>query len=414
MRQGKNLPKDRETGWVIKWLRRAAVAMTALLPLIFIPGIERPFSTPKLYLLGGFVAVAGFLFLLGGPFRCPDIPRKFLPSLIVWAGALVGSAVFGEFLSPRALFLSFFSIGWFLLVMAVRPNPLYLAKAIAISCGVLAVIALLQFSGLDPFRVFGWATPVFGSPRMRVFGTLGNPNFVAAVLVAGLPLCVLLALRLQPRVLTFTTIFLPTAAIIATGSRAAIAALLAALLWVAILRKFRAWRLFAAAVLVVAVILPFLPSRSLADTLDGRLYIWKVAIPHLWERPLFGFGPGAFEPKFIEWETAYWREGRGSADQRRFTGLQDHAHNDYLEVFVDSGFVGAFGFGSLLASFLVFAYHRSKKSTGGLSIAASSGVAALMAVAMVDFPLQRPAELFFFWTLMTIVFLEPAGTSAEV
>ncbi len=388
--------------------------MTALLPLVFFPGIERPFSTPKLFLLGGFVVGGGVLFILSGYFRWPAIPRRILPCLIAWPSALMVSALFGEFFSPRALCLSLFSMGWFLLVMAIRPNPLHLAKAIAASCGVLAVITLLQFSGFDPFHLFGWTTPFFGSPRMRVFGTLGNPNFVAAALVASLPLSILVGKLFYPRILYYLAIAFPAAAIFATGSRAAIAALIAVLVWLAVLKQFRRWRLLAAAALILVVLLPFIPSRSLLDTLDGRLYIWRVAASHLWERPVFGFGPGGFEPKFVEWETGYWREGKGTADQRKFSGLQDHAHNDYLETLVDGGLAAALSLGLLLATFFFFAFQKAGNSPRGVSVAASSGVAALTAVAAVDFPLQRPAELFLFWTLIAIVFLEsgeePAGS----
>jgi putative inorganic carbon (HCO3(-)) transporter len=382
------------------------VIMVAIFPFVFIPGIERPFSRPKIILLGGFVFIAGIIAISTGRFRLPTLPRGFRFSLIAWASVLAVSALFGEFVLQEALWLSLFCIGWFLLVIILRPKSVHVAVAIAVTCAVTAAIALLQYMGLDPFRLFGWTTPAYGSPRMRVFGTLGNPNFVAALLVAGMPLSIYLGKLLKPRALYPVVIALETAAIFATGSRSVIAALIAMLVWLSALGQFVHWRLLAAVGLIIVVLIPFMPSRSLKDTLNGRFYIWRVTASHLSERPLVGFGPGAFEPKFIEWETGYWRDGQGSEDQRKFSGLQAHAHNDYLEILVNNGFAGLFSLLFLLGSFFVFAFQQVKGASDNLIAGASAGVIAIASVAMVDFPLHRPAELFLFWTFIALIYLE--------
>jgi len=405
MKVRKSLHRDSDTGKAVSWLRGAVVVMTALFPFILWPGIERPFSTPKIVLLGGFVVIAGILAMSTGHYRLPFLPRGFRLSMIAWPSALIVSALLGAFVSQEALWLSLFSLGWFLLVMLVRPRPVHVAMAVAAAGTITAAIACLQYLALDPFRLVGWTTPVYGSPRMRVFATLGNPNFVAAVLVAGIPLSIYLGKLLKPRFLYYAAAALQSGAILATGSRAAMAALIAALIWLGALGQWTRWRLVAAALVVIAV-LPLMPSRSLMNTFEGRFYIWRVAVPHLFERPLFGFGPGAFEPKFIEWETAHWRDGKGTADQRKFTGLQAHAHNDFLEIIVDSGFVAVLSLWFLLGSFFTFAFLMARKASDGLVIGASAGVVALVTVAMFDFPFHRPTELFLFWTLMTIVYLQ--------
>ncbi len=409
MRGEKNLQGSCEPGTAVKWLRRAVVAMAALFPFILFPGIERPFSTPKIILLGAFVVIAGSWAVGTGNYRLPELPRWFRLSLIAWPSALIASAVWGKFVSPEALWLSLFSLGWFLLVMAVRPGAGHLAVAVAASCAVTAAIALLQYSGLDPFGLFGWKATAYGSPRMRVLGTLGNPNFVAALLVAGLALTVPMGKLLARRAVYCLMIALQAAAVFATGSRAAVAALIAVLVWWGSLGPFPRWRLAAAALIMIAL-LPLMPSRPLLNTIEGRFYIWRITAAHLLERPLFGFGPGAFEPKFIEWETRYWLEGRGTADERRYSGLQAHAHNDYLETLVDGGLAALLSLWLLLGSFLAFAFQKARHAPGGLLTGASAGVVALAAVAMVDFPFHRPAELFLVWTLMALVFLQ-AGSA---
>ena len=412
MMRVKNLSRGFEAVGSAKWIRRAIVAMVAFFPFVVFPGIERPFSVPKIILLGGVVVPVGIFAVITGHFRWSTLPRGVRLSLIAWTSALTVSTLFGQIVSQETLWLSLFSIGWFLLAMAVSPKSEHIAMAVSAACAVTAAIALLQYLGLDPFSLFGWTPSSYGSPRMRVIGTFGNPNFVAAVIVAGMPLSFHPGKLLKHRAIHLFVIALEVAAIFATGSRAAVAALIAVLVWVTALGLVKRWRLMVAAGLIIIGLLPLMPSRSLMVTLSGRFYIWRVTASHLFERPLFGFGPGAFEPKFIEWETGYWRDGRGSADQRQFSGLQAHAHNDYLEILVDSGFAGALGLLFLLGSFFSFAFQQAKRTPGGFSAGASAGVIALASVALVDFPLHRPAELFLFWTLIALVYLE-AGPRVE-
>lgn len=404
-----SFPKATEDQEASKWLRRTMVILVAVFPLVFIPGIENPFSSPKLILLLVFVGICAIFTAWKHRIHLPIVPivpKGFLFSFIAWVFVLAISALSGEFVSPEILWLSLLCAGWFWLVVILRPDPVQVAVAVAISCAITAVIVLLQYLNLDPFRLLGWTTPTYRSPRMRVFGTLGNPNFVAAFLIAGIPLTIYLGKHIKSKALYVIVIALEAAAIFATGSRSVIPALIAVLVWLGLISQFAHWRLMAAVGLIILIVIPFMPSRPLMDTIHGRIYIWKVATSQLTLCPVFGFGPGAFEPKFIEWETAYWRDGHGSDDQRKFSGLQAHAHNDFLEVYVNNGLAGLLSWLMLLGSFLVFAFQKAKRVKGGFSAWASAGIVALAAVSVVDFPLYRPAELFLFWTLMAVVYLE--------
>ena len=350
------------------------------------------------------MVIAGILAIVTGHFRLSGLPRVFRLALIAWPSALILSALFGEFVSLEALLLSLFPVGWFLLVIALRPKPMYLAMAIVASCSLIAAIALLQYLGLDPFHFIGWTRLTYQSPRMRVIGTLGNPNFVAAVLVAGIPLSVHLGKLIKRQIFYYPMMILQAAAVFATGSRAAVAALIASAVWLGILGKFVRWRLMMAIALLMVVLIPLMPSRSLISTLEGRCYIWQVTVPHVLDRPLLGFGPGAFEPKFIEWETSYWRDGRGTDAQRKYTGLQAHAHNDYIEILLNGGITTFFSLWLLLGLFLANVFQTARHGCDDTLAGTSAGVVAMAAVAMIDFPFHRPTELFFLWTLMALAF----------
>ncbi len=391
-------------------LRSAAVILVLLFPLIVLPGAEHPFSTPKLLALLGAVVAGTVLAGVCGLLRRSALPKGLSAALLAWLALFGASAVFGEQTSFAVLLLSLAGAGWFLLLMVIRQRPERLALAMALSGGTVALVALLQFAGVDPFSLAGWIAVGGSGPRMRVYATLGNPNFVAAFLVALLPLATFLNDALRSRGLAILFLILLGVAIFATGSRAAVPALALALVWMSLLGGFARLRHLAAAAGILAVLLPvFAPARSLATTLRGRYYIWEVVAPHIREVPLLGFGPGALPVKWKTWETEYWKSGVVPEAEKVFAGPENHSHNEYLEMLVDSGEAGLAAFLGLVAAFLFFIFGRARRNPSRLPSAASAGLVALLAIALVDFPFHRPTELFVFWTLMAVAWLAAAN-----
>ena len=388
---------------ILDSLRCFAVAVTFILPLLVFPGTERPFSTPKFALLGVATGVGVLVGIYCRAHHRLALPSTIQVTLIVWLAALGASASFGVFTSPPAVLLPVFSVAWCGLVVFVRPRTEYLAWALVLSGAAIATVALLQFLGLDPFTLAGWVPLTGSNSRMRVFATLGNPNFVAAFVAGLLPLTFSLASQARNFRGWLVALFaLQAMAILTTGSRAPILALVCASLWIASLRSGRLGRGFAWAVLSLAVCAAaFSPARNLKTTLRGRTYIWEVSAPHLAEHFLFGLGPGGFGAAFPAWETQYW-QAAPSEDNRSFAGIEDHAHNDYLEIFADTGLAGWLAFVAVLFAILRQAWFRARAGGDRLVAGASAGVVALAAVAFVDFPLMRPTESFLFWSLVMV------------
>jgi O-antigen ligase len=328
-----------------------------LLPLLFLPGLERPFSTPKLWLLL--------------PLAVLHLRAAFHPVWLVWPGAVALSALTAPYASLEALLL------------AVLPLPLALGsrhQPILVASAVESAIVVLQYAGLDPLRLTGWQPETFPGERMRVYGTLGNPNFAAAWL------CTTLPLYLGKGRIWALAAALQAGAIFATGSRVFLLALPAA----ALALPRRKWAL--AALPVAAALVWLSPARPLDVTVEGRLYIARVTAAHLAEIPLTGYGPGSFRLKFAEWQVQWFKE-RGPEDStRRFAGPVDHAHNDYLEFWVEYGPAGLGAFLFLAGWLLWTALSRDP--------AALAGLTALAAVATVDFPFHRPAGWALFWLLI--------------
>ncbi len=370
--------------------RRLFPAAVALLPLACWPAASRPFSAPKLWVIAALDLLIVFQGLSPSPTKRPGasqgVARPSWPWL-AWIAAVSLSAITAPYLSPGA----------FLLI--VLPLPLVVwgvdaestLRALCVASAIESAIVLLQCSGHDPFGWIGWVPETFSSPRMRMYGTLGNPDFVATWLSATLPLCAVMPRRAERAALAT----LQLAAIFCTGSRVLVLVLPAAMLAFAVAsRRFEKWWLLA--VPVACAVVWFSPARPLRATVEGRLRLASVTSSHLAEVPVTGYGPGAFEARFTVSQQAPTRDGEVD---RQIAGPVDHAHDDYLEFWVE---YGPLGFAAFLTVCGSLAWRAWRRRVPG-AVAAALG--ALLAVALVDFPFHRPAA----WTLFAIL----AGVNKE-
>lgn len=127
-----------------------------------------------------------------------------------------------------------------------------------------------------------------------------------------------------------------------------------------------------------------------------RPRLWKTAIRILWDFPLFGTGLAAFSSVFPLYQT--------SGTQ----GVTDlYAHNDYLQLLAETGFLGGF---TLLIALLLFLVHvvkrfRSLRDYRMITFAAG-GISACVAIAVhsvVDFNLYIPANAFHLALIMGLL-----------
>ena len=394
--------------------RLPTLAVVTALPLAAWPGLETPFSTPKLWLLACGVALCSAIGWRSLAHTREGRWHSALPSvaLPLWLASWALSALLGDVVSLAALWLGVGAALWALILLRMVGAPLAVMRAQVAGVTGVALVAVSQWVGLDPFAWLGWFPAIAGaSPRLAVYGTLGNPNFVGCLLAGTLPLAAgLLAAsgRALARSLAVAALVIQVAALFATGSRAGALGTAAAAIAAAVLSRDGRLRVLAAAGLAVAALLVLSsPARPLADTLSGRLYIWRVTSPHAFDRPLAGFGPGAFEVRYPGWEVAARATGQAQPADRPFEGPQQHAHNDYLEALVERGTLGLFALLAVVLSGLAVAWSCARHpSAHPTAIAAAASLAALSAAALVDFPLARPAEAVNFWTAVAIIAMD--------
>jgi O-antigen ligase len=190
----------------------------------------------------------------------------------------------------------------------------------------------------------------------RASGTIGDPNELAAVLVAGLILAAVLIslLRDSPtmRLAAIGALFICAAGLFSTFSRGGLVSLGFVLL-AAIVVGGR-WRGAAALVAFITVISAIMYFGVLApkaaservtkvDGGTGRTDIWRVGSRMVHAHPIRGVGAGNFEVSSVHYAIK-----PGAIKYDYFIEAPKVAHNTYLQVLAELGFVGLVPFLILL------------------------------------------------------------------
>jgi O-antigen ligase len=132
---------------------------------------------------------------------------------------------------------------------------------------------------------------------------------------------------------------------------------------------------------------------------DIRLKINRDALHMFAQRPILGWGLGTFETVYPQFRSFY-------TDL-----LVDKAHNDYLQLLVETGLLGF----AIMIWFLVSALRPALPKirnwpsdvNGAVALAALIGISGILVHSLVDFNLQIPANALLFYVLCAVAAMEP-------
>lgn len=191
----------------------------------------------------------------------------------------------------------------------------------------------------------------------RIVGFTGNANAYAALLTLAVPIAVLFARRAETKRARNAYILAGLGfmvALVTTGSRAGMMALVLMLMYIAVtlpgltinqrVRSAIFGAIFVAVGLVAAAM--WNPERySIAgffgDAGAGRLDLWNAATSSISERPIFGESIGGFRTRTLD--TLTKTAGASLEITRPLSNRQAgaiEAHNTYLTIILDLGFIG--------------------------------------------------------------------------
>jgi O-antigen ligase len=276
---------------------------------------------------------------------------------------------------------------------------------------LFAFFAILQ-SFLSPGKIYG----IYEVPYAVPFGSFVNRHNFAAYMemTIAVPLGLLFvgAVEKDKRLLFITAVGLMGIALLLSGSRGGLVALVAEIVLLVIIttqNRSRGHLILKAilAILLVAVIVAgavliggessltrVAETASSDDISSDRIHIWTVTLDVIRANLPFGAGLGAFGMAYTPHDSL---NGMARVEQ---------AHNDYLEVLANAGVVGL-----LIGMAFLFLFFRTALKNiktlnlyrRGVAVGAFAGCFAILVHSLFDFVLHITAVMLMFLTLLTLL-----------
>mgnify|MGYP000005640022 FL=1 len=236
-------------------------------------------------------------------------------------------------------------------------------KQIAIIFGGIGILeacwCILQFIHLLPP-----ANPVF-----TVSGSFDNPNITAMYLAAIFPF---ILFNSKKTLILWIGILVILTAILILKCRTAYLGVIVILLYylaqspvISYIKKLS--KLTKITLTVCVLFTMFIGAFQLyhlkKDSADGRRFIWKVTTQMIAEKPFFGYGYGLFAKNYNLQQAKYFKENKGTVQERQNARHVYNAFNEYLEQTAKGGIIGGAFFVIFLVILIVQSYRYKNKVT---------------------------------------------------
>lgn len=244
-----------------------------------------------------------------------------------------------------------------MLVSGEKTGIIFMSAAafcITISAVVMSAWGLAQY--FLEFDVPSGMKALFKTYHFPVVASMGNPNFLAEYLVLALPAAVSWmawrgrygALRIIV-VLVGLTVYLTYSRLAWFALAVCMIAIIAAAPWkkrlkiggsflllICVTGAFFAHHYTSGSTKSERIIRSF--DMSDAAPLFERRVIYRSALAMVEDAGIFGMGPGMFGYRYLAYQGDYIRANNNKLSRHHCVDL-DHAHNDYMEIVVDSGYL---------------------------------------------------------------------------
>jgi O-antigen ligase len=345
----------------------------------------------------------------------------FALALVQW---VVGTTAYRHVTYSHLLLYAAYGMVAFVVTQTLRRSSQLdlLAKWFTAYGAVVAAFAVVQ--GLAPNGKLYWIWPL--EQGGSIYGPYVNRNHYAGLMEMLTPFpLVLAATRFTDgkRKLAVAGIAaLMAGSIFLSGSRGGMAAFVAQMVVLGVLlvrKREGSWKqplMLGAFLAVVIVFLVWIGGNELTQRLISihseareeinggvRLSIDRDCLRMLVKRPLLGWGLGTFPIVYPEFRSFYTNF------------FVNQAHNDYLQLLVETGLAGF----SIAVWFLVLVFRRAagklknwtSNASGALTVAALLGCVGILVHSFLDFNLQIPANAALFYVLCAIAASAPLQES---
>ncbi len=341
--------------------------------------------------------------------------------LVQW---LTGTTAYRQVTYSHLLLYAAYGMLAFVVTQTLRRSSQFelMAKLFTVYGAVVALFAVLQGMAPNGKLYWIWSLEQGGS----IYGPYVNHNHYAGLMEMLTPFPLVLAATHftdgNRKIAATGIAALMAASIFLSGSRGGIAAFVAQMLVLGVLlvrKREGSWKqplMLAAFLAMVIVFLVWMGGNELTrrlisihsearEEINGgvRLTIDRDCWRMLIKRPLLGWGLGAFPIVYPEFRSFYT------------TFFVNQAHNDYLQLLVETGLAGF----SIAVWFLVLVFRQAagklknwtETANGALTVAALLGCVGILVHSFLDFNLQIPANAALFYVLCAIAAAAPIHES---
>jgi len=352
----------------------------------------------------------------------------YLPMAVFFALALVqwvvGTTAYRHVTYSHLLLYAAYGMLVFVVTQTLRRSSQFelMAKLFTGYGAVVGLFAVLQGMAPNGKLYWIWALEQGGSP----YGPYVNHNHYAGLMEMLTPFPLVLAATQftsgNRKIAVAGIAALMAASIFLSGSRGGMAAFVAQMVLLSLLlvrEREGGWKQPLMLGVFLAMVIAFLlwmgnnelTQRLISihsearEEINGgvRLTIDRDCLRMLAQRPFLGWGLGAFPIVYPEFRSFYTMF------------FVNHAHNDYLQLLVETGLAGF----SIAIWFLVLVFRQAagklknwtENASGAMTVAALLGCVGILVHSFLDFNLQIPANAALFYVLAAIAASAPLQES---
>ncbi len=431
---------NRTASFLDKLIYLTSLASAILTPLIFTTAGTELFEVPKMFIV--YLAAVLFLVLTSLKFITQgklEIPKSlvFYSLLALIAVQILSTitsvdkftSVFGYPTRLNGSLLSSFAYLVILATALVNLNFQKAQKLLLVMIAAAFAVALWGIPshfGFDPnclvltgrLNAACWQKEF--DPTVRIFSTLGQPNWLASLMVMTIPLSLSLLLisKRGSRRFPFLITFILVLALIFTRSLSGTVGLFTSVFTFLILIGTKLIRknlkiLSVAAVIFLIILALFYPTikSKVSDCFNRtpkpnagtsscqiRLITWEGGLKAFRARPLLGFGPETFVYSYYQFRPA----AHNLTTEWNF--YYNKAHNEFLNYLTNTGVLGLGTYLAFLgvSLFELFKISKDKSATGIWAKAAIASLVGYQATISVGFSIVV-TQLFMFLQIAAIL-----------
>ncbi|MFP4467156.1 MAG: tetratricopeptide repeat protein [Candidatus Goldiibacteriota bacterium] len=417
-----------------KALELSLFAVILLVPLAFWLPAHESFEMPKSTVFYVLLACALFFFFLNRIIR-KDFSFTYTPfsfpaavlTFVFFLSFIKGTALNANAVSLHWQFFKFILANFIFYMLLINTFAKEHVKKILfyIFAAHLIIIfyGILQFFGYDFIR---WVS--FGEGR--VYSTMGNPDYMSAQFTMLTPL--LLAFLISGikkfrkfLVLAYTALMLFL--ILAAQGRGAWLGFIGSTFYmIAVFAFFYGKDFFRKNLYLLGIILAFIiflgvffsePIKKriehgfsmTSNSVAVRLFYWESALQMGMANPLLGAGVGGFSLNTTYYQRKVldrWEEAHPEMARIVQPHVELYTHNDFLQTFSETGFIGLGVFLWLFAAFFFLCFKSAKKSGSsavrGILLGLTGGITAFLINSTLNFPWRVTPTLILLFSFFAV------------